>query len=92
VNTDMINQRWMQDEEAAFLEDPTRYFSPANMAGLKAISRAFDLSYFGVDCGLTRDGELVVFEVNASMLVHQHNEDMPYKTPHVARIKAVFDE
>ncbi len=92
VNTDMINQRWMQDEEAAFLEDPTRYFSPANIDGLKAISRAFDLSYFGVDCGLTRDGELVVFEVNASMLVHQHNEDMPYKTPHVAKIKAVFDQ
>jgi tetratricopeptide (TPR) repeat protein len=91
VNTDMINQRWMQDEEAAFLDDPTLVFSPENVEGLRRISRAFDLSYFGVDCGLTPDGELVVFEVNASMLVHQHNEDMPYKTPHVARIKAAFD-
>jgi hypothetical protein len=33
----------------------------------------------------------VVFEVNASMLVHQKNEDMPYKAPHVAKIKTAFD-
>jgi len=34
----------------------------------------------------------VVFEVNASMLVHGQNDDFPYKTPFVQRIKAAFDE
>ena len=87
----MIHHRWMQDEEAAFLADPHAVFSPDNYAGLAAIAGAFDLAYFGIDCGRDRDGRLVVFEVNASMLVHQKNEDMPYKAPYAARIKAAFD-
>jgi hypothetical protein len=32
-----------------------------------------------------------VFEVNASMLVHEHNEAFPYKDPHVRAIKHAFD-
>jgi tetratricopeptide (TPR) repeat protein len=91
VNTDMINHRWMQEEEEAFLADPHTVFSPENYEGLRAIRNAFDLQYFGIDCGRDRDGALVVFEVNASMLVHQKNEDMPYKDPYVAKIKAAFD-
>jgi hypothetical protein len=34
----------------------------------------------------------VVFEVNASMLVHGDNAEFPYKTPFVHRIKRAFDE
>jgi hypothetical protein len=30
--------------------------------------------------------------VNASMLVHEQNEDFPYKAPFVLRIKLAFDE
>jgi hypothetical protein len=33
----------------------------------------------------------VVFEVNASMLIHDDNADFPYKTPHCIRIKEAFD-
>ena len=33
-----------------------------------------------------------MFEVNASMLVHEHNEEFPYKDPYVVRIKLAFDE
>jgi hypothetical protein len=33
-----------------------------------------------------------VFEVNASMLVHEGNEEFPYKAPFVLRIKLAFDE
>jgi hypothetical protein len=32
-----------------------------------------------------------VFEVNASMLVHDRNEGFLYKTPAVHRIKLAFD-
>ena len=45
------------------------------------------LDYFGVDCGLNREGNMVIFEVNASMLVHDDNADFPYKSPHSHRIK-----
>ena len=90
-NTDMADHDWMQREEEAFLTDPATFFTPANIAALRAIRRAIGLDYSGIDCGLDRDGNVVVFEVNASMLVHDHNERFPYKAPAVARIKHAFD-
>lgn len=33
-----------------------------------------------------------MFEANASMLVHDQNEEFSYKTPFVRRIKSAFDE
>jgi tetratricopeptide (TPR) repeat protein len=91
VSTDMANQPWMQREEEAFLNSPETVFSPANYAALQAIQQRVGLEYFGIDCGLDVSGNIVVFEVNASMLVHAKNEDFPYKTPAVQRIKLAFD-
>jgi len=91
VSTDMANQPWMQQEEEAFLNNPTSVFTPANYEALRAIQQRIGLEYFGIDCGLDRSGNIVVFEVNASMLVHAKNEDFPYKTPAVQRIKLAFD-
>ncbi len=92
VTTDMANQPWMQQEEASFLENPAGVFSPANYAALREIRARIGLDYFGIDCGLDGDGNLVVFEVNASMLVHADNAEFPYKDPAVHAIKAAFDE
>jgi tetratricopeptide (TPR) repeat protein len=90
-STDMIDHDWMQREEEAFLNDPSAFFTPGHTQALHAIRQAIGLEYFGIDCGLDAKGNLVVFEVNASMLVHQHNENFPYKAPFVARIKLAFD-
>jgi tetratricopeptide (TPR) repeat protein len=91
VSTDMANQPWMQQEEEAFLNNPAGVFSPGNYEALQAIQQCIDLEYFGIDCGLDRFGNIVVFEVNASMLVHAQNDEFPYKTPAVQRIKLAFD-
>jgi Flp pilus assembly protein TadD/glutathione synthase/RimK-type ligase-like ATP-grasp enzyme len=89
--TDMDQHLWMQQEEAAFLENPGAVFSTAHYATLGTIRERIGLDYFGIDCALDRAGHLVVFEVNASMLVHEHNEAFPYKDPHVRAIKHAFD-
>jgi len=91
-STDMADHVWMQQEEAAFLADPRRVFTPAQFETLRTIRASIGLDYFGIDCGFDRDGNIVVFEVNASMLVHEQNEAFPYKDPHVRAIKAAFDE
>jgi tetratricopeptide (TPR) repeat protein len=91
VSTDMANQPWMQQEEEAFLNNPAGVFTPANYEALQAIQERIGLEYFGIDCGLDRSGNIVVFEVNASMLVHAQNDEFPYKTPAVQRIKLAFD-
>jgi len=91
VSTDMVNQQWMQQEEEAFLNDPSIVFNAGHYQVLRAIQQRIGLEYFGIDCGLDRSGNLVVFEVNASMLVHERNDDFRYKAPFVIRIKAAFD-
>jgi Flp pilus assembly protein TadD len=91
INTDMAHQPWMQQEEAAFLGDSTAVFGPAQHQALQEIRRRVGLDYFGIDCGLDASGNVVVFEVNASMLVHARNEGFLYKTPAVERIKRAYD-
>ena len=91
INTDMANQPWMQQEEAAFLDDCAAVFGPAQMQALHAIRERVGLDYFGIDCGLDASGQVVVFEVNASMLVHARNEGFLYKDPAVRRIKLAYD-
>jgi tetratricopeptide (TPR) repeat protein len=90
VNTDMANQVWMQDEEAKFLNDPTRVFNERHYRALRKIQARIGLEYFGIDCTVDTNGDLLVFEVNASMLVHDDNAEFPYKNPAVHRIKAAF--
>jgi tetratricopeptide (TPR) repeat protein len=90
-STDMIDHAWMQREEEAFLNDPWAVFNPGHTSALRSIRQAIDLEYLGIDCGLDAAGQLVVFEVNASMLVHQRNDDFPYKAPFVERIRLAFD-
>jgi tetratricopeptide (TPR) repeat protein len=91
VSTDMANQPWMQCEEAAFLAEPGAVFTAENYEALRMIRERIGLDYFGVDCALDNSGNLVVFEVNASMQVHDHNAEFPYKDPHVRAIKRAFN-
>ena len=81
----------MQQEEEAFLTNSTAVFGASQHEVLHEIRRRVGLDYFGIDCGLDTSGNIVVFEVNASMLVHARNEGFLYKTPAVERIKLAFD-
>ena len=90
-STDMASQDWMQREEEQFLRDPNSVFSARHYDALRMIRSRIGLDYFGIDCALDGHGNLVVFEVNASMLVHDENPDFPYKDPFVRRIKTAFD-
>ena len=91
-STDMEDHAWMQHEEAAFLNDPTTVFNIAHQAALRAIKQRVGLDFFGIDCGIDAAGDLVVFEVNASMLVHEGNEKFPYKDPFVQKIRLAFHD
>jgi glutathione synthase/RimK-type ligase-like ATP-grasp enzyme len=91
--TEMVRHAWMRQEEETFLRDPAAVFDSVHFEALNAIRAAVDLEFFGIDCGLDRDGRLVVFEVNASMLVHANDPEpeFAYKQAPVARIKRAFD-
>jgi hypothetical protein len=89
--TDMANQAWMRQEEESFLKDPHQVFDEPHQAALRAVAAATGLDYCGIDCALDCNGEIVVFETNAAMLVHdEKGEIFAYKNPYIARIKDAF--
>jgi glutathione synthase/RimK-type ligase-like ATP-grasp enzyme len=77
-----------RDEEARFLSNIGAVFPPQAMAALRGIAQRVGLDYFGLDCGLMPDGDLVVFEVETGMIVHDRDSaDLyPYKKLFVPRI------
>jgi len=56
-------------EEAAFLEYMPEAIGPVATAALDAIGGALGLDYAGVDFGLDRNGNLLLFEANATMTI-----------------------
>lgn len=90
VSTRMGDVQWMRKEEETFLDDPFRVFGSQGMATLDLIRRQIGLDYFGIDCALDREGRVVVFEVNASMLIHLDNPGFEYKVPYVRKIVDAF--
>ena len=99
-----ISDRWlvhyataqMQDgarrsEELRFLVDPVAALGERAWAALGEIGRRLDLDYAGVDFSVLPDGRVLVFEANATMLVHpETNPAFAYKNPYVERITGAF--
>lgn len=91
VNADMYQDATRRDEEAAFMADFDA-FVRRHQAALQAIFARTQIDYLGIDCAETRDGDLLVFEIDHAMVVHAMDpEDMfPYKQPHMHRIRNAF--
>jgi hypothetical protein len=56
-------------EEQRFLDDPAAVLGLAGIAALQAIADRLGLDYAGIDFGLADDGTILVFEVNATMVL-----------------------
>ena len=85
---DMAHEAWMKREEEAFLANYPAVFSGPLAAAVQAAGRRLGLDYGGMDCALTTDGRVLVFEANACMLLHLQDspEEFPYKHRYVPRI------
>jgi hypothetical protein len=86
--SDMEARPWMKPEEEAFLADYTRIFPAPAAAAVRRVAERLDLDYGGMDCALTRDGRVLVFEANACMLLHLYDspEVFAYKHRYVPPI------
>ena len=88
----MRNSEWMQDEEHSFLSDCPGYLGPDRFDILLGLNEIVGLDFFGVDFTLTRDGTILIFELNPVMRhSFEHAEHFPYLTPYMADISAAFD-
>ena len=92
-SAEMEAHPWKLDEELAYLDNAGAVLGARAMAALSAIGRRMGLDYCGVDFALLPDGRVLLFEANATMLVHPEDEDgvLARKNPYVARILDAFD-
>lgn len=82
-----------QAEERAFLEDPRSALGERTWAAIEAIGERLDLDFAGVDFSVLPDGRVLVFEANATMLVHPEADgEFAYKNAHVERITGAFQD
>lgn len=71
-------------EEADFLADMPRVLGPRAMAALERIGRTFGLDYGGVDFGIGPDGDVLLFEANATMVIVRPDADPRWSYRHAA--------
>ena len=68
-------------------------FGLKHRAAFEEIDRRMQLEYYSMDCAETRDGRLLVFEVDSGAVVHSMDpvDIFPYKAPQMVRIFAAFE-
>jgi Flp pilus assembly protein TadD len=88
----MVRSEWKKAEEANFLADWRGVFGAQAAAAVAEAARRLDLDYAGMDCALTTDGRLLLFEANACILMHldEPAAAFPYKHRHVPTIREAF--
>ncbi len=91
VNAGMYEDANKRAEELAFMEHFDD-FVQRHRTALDAICRRTGLDYLLIDGAETRDGELLIFEIDHTMVVHAMDpEDLfPYKQRHIAKARDAF--
>ena len=93
-SADMESHAWKLDEERRFLQDPAAALGERAMQAIAAIGRRLDLDYAGIDFTLLPNGDVFVFEANATMLAHYERNTgaLAHKNPFVQRIVDAFEQ
>jgi glutathione synthase/RimK-type ligase-like ATP-grasp enzyme len=88
LNARMYEDPQRRAEEARFLDDFPA-FAARHATALKAIAERTGLDYLGIDCAETREGELLVFEIDPAMVIHAMDleEVFPNKQIHMLKVK-----
>jgi hypothetical protein len=79
-------------EEERFFATFDSDFAARHAATLAALVERIGLTYFGVDCAETSDGELAVFKADHTLLVHDMDpvDVFPYKPPQMRKLFDAF--
>jgi tetratricopeptide (TPR) repeat protein len=79
-------------EEMRFLESPAGALGSEAATAIASVGAALGLDYAGIDFTMTPDGRVLLFEANATMLVHPEapSSALAHKNPYIERIFAAF--
>ncbi|WP_052245348.1 ATP-grasp domain-containing protein [Halocynthiibacter namhaensis] len=92
MNAKMEGSAHKKAQEARFMDRFERDFDLRHQQAFSTLTQEITLDYFGIDCAEDRDGNLVVFEADNALIVHDmdSNAVFPYKNRHMHRIFAAF--
>jgi hypothetical protein len=90
LNAGMRESAEKRAEEARFMAEFDGDFARRHARAFEALAERVGLAYFGIDCGETLEGELLIFEADVAMIVHAMDppDVFPYKPP---QMRKVFD-
>ena len=93
LNAGMDDSAGKRAEEAAGMAGFDAGFARRHAAALAEIDARIGLPWLGIDCAETRDGRLLVFEVDNAMVVHAMDDPgrYPYKQPVMDRVFGAFE-
>lgn len=93
-SADMGKDAAYRELDALFLEQPQMVVGERAMTQLHAIATELDLDYGGIDFSIDAEGNVVVFEANATMVLAQPGTDAmwDYRRPAVANITAAVHD
>jgi glutathione synthase/RimK-type ligase-like ATP-grasp enzyme len=93
-SSDMAVEAGHRAEEARFLTDMPAALGSKAMASLKKLQAAVGLDYAGIDFGLGPQGDILLFEANATMTVQHPDKDerWDYRRAAVERIHAAVHQ
>jgi glutathione synthase/RimK-type ligase-like ATP-grasp enzyme len=79
-------------EECRFMQTFDEDFAARHNEALRGIAERVGLEYAVMDCAETRDGKLLVFEVDNNAVIHAMDpvEIFPYKKPQFEKIASAF--
>lgn len=85
---EMADQPEHGAEDAAFLEDMPRVLGQKAIDALRAVGETLALDYAGIDFSLDAEGNVLLFEANATMVVHAPDPDArwDYRRPAIQRV------
>lgn len=91
VNAGMYEDAQKREQENSFMEHFDD-FAQRHRAALDAIYQRTKLDYLCIDCAETRDGHLLIFEIDHTMVVHAMDPVLlfPYKQIHMLKVKNAF--
>jgi len=89
-SAEMADHPQHRAEDEAFLADMAGVLGPRALAALAAVRDTLGLDYAGADFSLSPEGELILFEANATMVINPPDPDprWDYRRPYV---QAVLD-
>lgn len=94
LNADMAESAAKRAEEQVFMEGFETGFAARHAHAIAEFHRRIGLDYVGIDCAETPAGELLVFEADNTLIVHDMDppDIFPYKLPHMHKLFAAFQE